>query len=100
MVHLLEKIERIQKFKETEYLRYIYQNELDKACFQHDMVYGGFKDLPRRTDADKVFRDKAFNSAKNPKYDRNQRWRASMVYNLIKTLLVVVLKVKLCQIKN
>ena len=30
--------ERIQKFKETENSRYIYQNELDKACFQHDMV--------------------------------------------------------------
>ena len=37
--------ERIQKFKETGDLRYIYQNELDKACFQHDMAYGYFKDL-------------------------------------------------------
>ena len=37
--------ERIQKFKETGHLRYINQNELDKACFQHDMAYGDFKDL-------------------------------------------------------
>ena len=37
--------ERIQKFKETWDSRYIYQNELDKACFQHDMTYGDFKDL-------------------------------------------------------
>ena len=37
--------ERIQKFKETGYSRYIYQNELDKACFQHDMANGDFKDL-------------------------------------------------------
>ena len=34
--------ERIQKFKETVYTSYIYKNELDKACFQHDMAYGDF----------------------------------------------------------
>ena len=37
--------ERIQKFKETWDSRYIYQNELDKACFQHEMTYGDFEDL-------------------------------------------------------
>ena len=37
--------ERIKKIKETEKPRYIYQNELDKACFQHVMAYGDFKDL-------------------------------------------------------
>ena len=37
--------ERIQTFKETGYSRYIYQNELDKACFQHDMAYGDFEGL-------------------------------------------------------
>ena len=52
------KKERIQKFKETGDSRYIYQNQLDKACFQHDMVYGDFKDLPRRTVFDKVLRNK------------------------------------------
>ena len=56
--------ERIQNFKETGDTRYIYKNELDKACFQHDMAYGCFKDLARRTTSDKVLRDKAFNSAK------------------------------------
>ena len=40
--------ERTLKFKETEDSRYIYQNGLDKACFQHDMAYRGFKDLSRR----------------------------------------------------
>ena len=39
--------ERIQKFKETEDSRYIYQKELDKGCFQHDMAHGDFKDFPR-----------------------------------------------------
>ena len=35
--------ERIQKFKETGDASYIYKSELDKACFQHDMVYGDLK---------------------------------------------------------
>ena len=72
--------ERIQKFKETGDTSYIYKNELDKACFQHDMAYGDFKDLKRRTASDKILRDKAFNIAKNPKYDGYQRGLASMVY--------------------
>ena len=71
--------ERIQKFKETEDTTYIYKNELDKPCFQHDKAYGDFKDLARRTASDKVLRDKAFNIAKNPKYDRYQRGLTSMV---------------------
>ena len=61
--------ERIQKLKETGNTNYIYKNELDKACFQHDMPYGDFKDLARRTASDKVLRKKAFNIAKNPKYE-------------------------------
>ena len=64
--------ERIQKFKETGDTSYIYKNELDKACFQYDMAYGDFKYLARRTASDNVLRDKAFNIAKNPKYDRYQ----------------------------
>ena len=44
------------------------------------MAYGDFKDLARRTASDKVLRDKAFNIAKNPKYDGYQRGLASMVY--------------------
>ena len=71
---------RIQKFKETGDSRYIYQNELDKACFQHGMTYGDFEDLTRRTVSDKILRDKTFNIAKNSKYDRYQRGLASMVY--------------------
>ena len=46
--------ERIQKFKEREDTNYIYKNELDKACFQHDIAYGDFKDLAGRTASDKV----------------------------------------------
>ena len=53
-----ENKERIQKFKETGDLRYI---------------YGGFKDLPRRITSDKLLHDKAFHFAKNKKYDGYQR---------------------------
>ena len=75
-----KNIERIQKLKETGNWRYVYQNELDKACFQHDMAYGVFKDLTRRTASDKIMRDNAFNIAKNPKYVGCQRRLASIVY--------------------
>ena len=72
--------ERIQKFKETGDTSFIYKNELDKTCFQHDMAYGDFQDLERRMASDKVLRNKASNIAKNPKYDGYQRGLASMVY--------------------
>ena len=61
--------ERIQEFKETGDTKYIYRNKLDKACFQHDMAYGDFKDLARKTASAKILKDRAFNIAKNPKYD-------------------------------
>ena len=84
--------ERVQKFRQTRDSRYVYKNELDKACFQHVMGYGDFKDLKRRTAADTVLRYKAFNIAKNPKYDGYQRGLASMVYTffLIKRLKAMV----------
>ena len=44
------------------------------------MAYGDFKDLAKRTASDKFLRDKAFNIAKNSKYDRYQRRFASMIY--------------------
>ena len=44
------------------------------------MAYGDFKDLGRRTASDKVLRNKAFNIAKNRKYDGYQRRLASKVY--------------------
>ena len=72
--------ERIKKFKQTDDTRYIYRNELDKACFQHDSVYVDHKDLINRTEADKVLRDKAHDIASNPEHDGYQRGLASMVY--------------------
>ena len=69
-----------KEFKKAGDSRYSYQNKLYKACFQYDITYGDFKDLPRRTAADKVLCDKAFNIGKNPRYDGYQRGLASMAY--------------------
>ena len=73
--------ERIQKLKKIGDTSYIQNKELDKACFQHDMAYGNFKDSEKRTASDKVLRDKEFNIAKSSKYDGYQKGIASMVYN-------------------
>ena len=70
---------RIKEFKLTGDTRYIYRNELDKACFQHDSAYADHKDLINRTEADKVLRNKAYDIASNPEYDSYQRGLASMV---------------------
>ena len=48
--------ERIEKFIQRENTDFIYRNELDQACFQHDMVYGKSTDLRKRTQSDKVLR--------------------------------------------
>ena len=61
---------------------FIYKNELDKACFQHDMAYGKTKDLINRTQSGKVLRDKAFKIASDPKYYGYQRGLASMVHKI------------------
>ena len=65
---------------QTRNTDFIYKNELDKACFQHDMAYGKSKDLIKRTQSDKVLKDKAFKIANNSNYDGYQRRLASMVY--------------------
>ena len=88
-----KKKQRIEKFMQTGNINlFIYENELDKACFQHDMTYGKSKDLVKRTQSDKVLKDKAFKIASDPKHDGYQRGLASMVYKfLIKNLVEVVL---------
>ena len=72
--------ERIKEFKLTGDTRYIYRNELDKACFQHDSAYADHKDLINTTETDKVLRDKVYDIASNPEYNGYQRGLASMVY--------------------
>ena len=72
--------QRIQKFKETGDTNYIYKNELDKAGFVHDAANSDSKGLTKRTVADKILKNKAFDIAKDSKYDGYQRGLASMVY--------------------
>ena len=55
--------------KETGDSRKIYQNKLVKTYIQHDMVFWDLKNFPRRRASDKVLLNKAFNTAKNSKYD-------------------------------
>ena len=70
MVRLLSIKKELQKFNQAGDTRYIYRNELDKACFQHDSAYADTKDLINR----------AYDIASNPEYDGYQRGLASMVY--------------------
>ena len=75
-----KNIARIKSFTETGNSQYIYQNELDKACFQEDMTCGDFTCLNGGTASGKVLRDKAFNISKDTKYDRYLNGLNSMVY--------------------
>ena len=50
------KKERFEKFMQTSNTDFIYKNEVDKACFQHDMAYGKWKDLTKRTQSDNILK--------------------------------------------
>ena len=67
--------ERIKEVK-----RFLYRNELDKACFKHDVAYAKYKDVENRLISDQKLRNSAYDIASNPKYDAYQRGLASMVY--------------------
>ena len=60
--------------------KFIYKNDLDKACFQHDMFYGKYKDLTKKTQSGNVLREKLFEIASNPRFDGYQRGLTLMVY--------------------
>ena len=78
--HLPKNKEKVEKFIQNGNTNFIYKNELDKPCFQHDMAYGKSKDLAKGNQSDKVLRNKAFKIASYPKYDGYQRRLASMFY--------------------
>ena len=60
---------RIQKFRETGNLRYLYRNELDKTCFAYDAAHSDSEDLAKRTISDKILKDRANEITRNYKYD-------------------------------
>ena len=74
--------ESIQNFRETGNLNNLDRNELDKACFSHDAAHSDSKDLAKRTIPD-ILKDKAYQIARNGKYDGYQRVLASMIYKFL-----------------
>ena len=72
--------EIIEKFMQTGNTDFIYKNKLDKVCVQHDMAYGKSKYLAKRTQSDKLLKNKSFKIESDPKYDGYQRGLASMIY--------------------
>ena len=78
--HLLKRKKEYKSLKKQEFWKYIFQNGLDKACFQHDIVFRGFEDLARKTASDKILHHKAFDIAKSLKYDGYQGAFASIIY--------------------
>ena len=72
--------QRIQRFLETGDANFIYKNELDKACFQHDMAYNKCKDLKKRTQSDKGLKEKAYKITIDPEKNGYEKVLAGMVY--------------------
>ena len=69
----------IQKIRETGNLKYLYRNELEKACFAHDVAYSDSKNFAKRTISDKILKDRAYEIRRNHQYDGYQRALASLV---------------------
>ena len=72
-------------------LSHIYKNELDKACFQHDMAYNKYIDLKGRTQSNISSKNKAYRILTNPKCDGYQRMLASMVWKVFNEISIKVL---------
>ena len=76
---IIKHHERIQKFRETDSLNHIYENKLNEVCFLLDARYYDSEDLAKKTVSDK---DKAYEIAINPEYDKCQRGITSIAYKL------------------
>ena len=72
-VSFTKEKERIENVMQTSNTDFICRNELDNACFQHDMAYDKSKDLAKRTQSYKVLKDEAFKNTSDPKYDGYRR---------------------------
>ena len=73
-------LERIQNFRERGNLKHLYRNESYKACFAHYAAYSHSKDLAKSTISDNIFKDRAYEIARNWKYEGYQKALESMVY--------------------
>ena len=70
--------QRIQKFRETGHSKHLYRNELGQPCLTHNAGYSDSKDLAKRTVANKILKDRAYEISRNRKYDGYQRTLASI----------------------
>ena len=101
LVDHLQKIKKNKRFKETGNSKYIYQNKLGEACFQHGMAYGDFKDLNRSTFSDKLLCNEGLILLKiRNMVDIIVDLLHLLINFLVKKLLVVVLKIKIFPVKN
>ena len=85
VVHLLKTKKRLRSSGKLETRlnwKFIYKNDLDKACFQH-MFYGKYRDLTEKIQSGNVLREKLFEITSNPRFDGYQRGLASMVYRFL-----------------
>ena len=81
IINVTKHLERIQKFIGTGNLKHLYKNKLDKVGFVHDAAYySDSKDLDKKTISDKILKDRAYDIARNHKYDGYERAFARMVY--------------------
>ena len=99
VVHLPKTKKELKGLCKPEIQTFLYKNELDKACFQHDMAYGKSKDLAKITQSDKVLRDKGFKIASDPKCGGYQRGLASIIF-LIKNPLRLIYLVEVISLMN
>ena len=86
VVHLLKTKKKLRSSRKLEThlnWKFIYKNDLDKACFQHDMFYGKYRDLTEKILSGNVLREKLFEIASNPRFDGYQRGLASLVYRFL-----------------
>ena len=99
LVNLLKTKKESKNLCKQKMQNHIDRNDLDKDCFRHDMAYGKYKKLAKRTDSEKVSRDKSFKILGNPKMECYKRGLASSFTSfMIKNLQLVVLN--LCQINK
>ena len=79
MNYLLKPRKKYRIKKKKGYSRYNYRNKLDNAYFQHDMAYGDFQDLARRTTCERVLPGEAFNIENYIQCNGYQRKLTSMI---------------------
>ena len=86
--------ERLEKFRETDNLKHLYKNELNKSCFAHDGANSDSKDLAKETVSDKILKDDASEIARNWNYDGYQGALIRIIFKFIdkKTLHKPVIK--------